>query len=695
MPSCYDPRVIIDRWNDADAKALSEPELLLYRSHLLGADLGVTNFGGGNTSAKLADVDPLSNERVTVLWVKGSGDDLGSMDLPGFAKLYQDKLVALESRFRGREHEDELVPYFDYCAFASSARAASIDTPLHALLPFAHVDHVHPDSVIAIAAARHSESITREVFGGELGWLPWQRPGFDLGLRLRDAVRAHPNIRGLILAGHGLVTWGDTSRACYRNTIATIRRAEAWLSERIRKVPAYGGERVAPRPADERCAIASELMPVLRGHLSSAQRKVGHFTDDAEILEFVGASRFEELAAIGTSCPDHFLRTKIRPLVLPADPSVTKASTAETIARYRSDYQSYYERCRRPGSPPMRDASPVVLLMPSVGMFTFAKDKAAARIAAEFYGNAIRVMRGASAVDEYLGLPEQEAFDIEYWSLEEAKLRRQPAPKPLAGRVALITGGAGGIGRAIAERLLADDACVVLLDNDEDALARTGDELALKFGKDRTRATQCDVTDESNVARAFAFAAREYGGIDIVVSNAGIASASPFEQTTIKTWRRNMDVLGTGYFLVGREAARLLKAQGMGGSIVFIASKNALAASSGAAAYSTAKAAELHLARCMALELAPDGIRVNAVNPDAVLQGSRIWSSNWRAERARAYGIDPSELEKFYRERSLLKQNVTPEDVAEAVHFFASDRSAKSTGNILNVDAGNAAAFTR
>jgi rhamnulose-1-phosphate aldolase/alcohol dehydrogenase len=692
---CYDPRVTVDRWNDADAKALSEPELLLYRSHLLGADLGVTNFGGGNTSAKLSDVDPLNNARVTVLWVKGSGDDLGSMDLSGFAKLYQDKLVALESRFRGREHEDELVPYFDYCAFAGSTRAASIDTPLHALLPFPHVDHVHPDSVIAIAASHHSEALTRQVFGGELGWLPWQRPGFDLGLRLRDAVHANPRTRGVVLAGHGLITWGDTSKACYQNTIETIRRAEAWLTERIGTAPAYGGERLSSRSADARDAIASELMPVLRGLLSSTQRKVGHFTDDAQVLEFVGGQRFEELANLGTSCPDHFLRTKIRPLILPADPAVAKSSAAEAISRYRDEYQAYYERCRRPDSPPMRDANPVVILMPSVGMFTFAKDKSTARIAAEFYCNAIRVMRGASAIDEYLGLPEQEAFDIEYWALEEAKLRRQPAPKPLAGRIALITGGAGGIGRAIAERLLADDACVVLLDNDTDALARTADELAPKFGKDRTRVTRCDVTDEASVVRAFAFTVREYGGVDIVISNAGIASAAPFDQTTIETWRRNMDVLGTGYFLVGREAAKILKAQGTGGSIVFIASKNALVASSGAAAYSTAKAAELHLARCMALDLAGDGIRVNAVNPDAVLQGSRIWSSSWRAERARAYGIAPSELEEYYRRRSLLQQNVTPEDVAEAVHFFASDRSAKSTGNILNVDAGNAAAFTR
>ena len=629
------------------------------------------------------------------MWVKGSGGDLGSMDLSGFAKLYQDKVVALESRFRGREHEDEMVPLFDYCAFAGSARAASIDTPLHAFLPFAHIDHVHPDSVIAIAAARHSEALTREVFGGELGWIPWQRPGFDLGLRLRDAVRANPKIRGVVLAGHGLITWGDTSKACYRNTIDTIRRAEGWLAERIGTTPAFGGARVASRSAEDRRAIAAELMPMLRGHLSGAQRKVGHFADNAQVLEFVGGQRFEELAGLGTSCPDHFLRTKIRPLVLPADPAVAMAGAAETIARYRRDYQAYYERCRRSDSPPMRDANPVVLLMPSVGMFTFAKDKATARIASEFYCNAIGVMRGASGADEYLGLPEQEAFDIEYWALEEAKLRRQPAPKPLAGRVAIVTGGAGGIGGAIAERLLADDACIVLLDNDEAALERAGAEFARKFGKDRTRATRCDVTDEASVARAFAFAAREYGGVDIVVSNAGIASAAPFDQTTLETWRRNMDVLGTGYFLIGREAARTMKAQGIGGSIVFVASKNALVASAGAAAYSTAKAAELHLARCMALELAPDGIRVNTVNPDAVLQGSRIWSGSWRAERARAYGIDPSELEKFYRERSLLKKNVTPADVAEAVHFFASDRSAKSTGNILNVDAGNAAAFTR
>ncbi len=654
----------------------------------------MTNFGGGNTSAKVTMDDPLTGERVTVLWVKGSGGDLGSMEMSGFARLYQEKLLALENRYRGREHDDEMSAYLEYCAFPGNTRAASIDTPLHAFLPFSHVDHVHPDAVIAIAASRHSEAITREVFGGELGWLRWQRPGFDLGLRLRDLVRANPGIRGAVLAGHGLITWGETSKTCYQNTIESIRRADGWIAERVGAGP-FGGERFRPRDAYERGTIATNLMPILRGLLSVEERKIGHFSDDSEVLEFVGAKRLEELASIGTSCPDHFLRTKIRPLILPADPAAAKATAAETIAHYRTEYQAYYERCRRSDSPPMRDANPVVILMPSVGMFTFAKDKATARIAAEFYTNSIRVMRGASSADEYIGLPEQEAFDVEYWTLEEAKLRRQPAPKLLAGRVAIVTGGAGGIGRSIAERLLADDACVALLDLDGDALLRTRDELAKRFGTDRIRAVRCDVTDEAQVTHAFALAARDYGGVDIVVSNAGIASAAPLEETTLELWHRNLDVLATGYFLVGREAARMLKAQGMGGSVVFVASKNALVASPGAAAYSAAKAAELHLARCMALELAPDGIRVNVVNPDAVLQGSRIWSGSWRAERARAYGIDPSELEKFYRERSLLKKNVTPEDVAEAVHFFASDRSAKSTGNILNVDAGNAAAFTR
>jgi rhamnulose-1-phosphate aldolase/alcohol dehydrogenase len=687
--------VLSDRWDDARAHGLAEPELLLYRSHLLGADLAITNFGGGNTSAKISMPDPLTGESVPVLWVKGSGGDLGSMDLGDFATLYQDKLVGLERVYRGRAHEDEMVARLEYCAFAGDPRAPSIDTPLHAFLPFTHVDHVHPDSIIAIAAAGDGARITREVFDGQLGWLPWQRPGFDLGLRLRDLVRGNERLRGVILAGHGLVTWGTTSKECYRNTLQTIRAAGTWLQERTRAVEAFGGKRVAPCADAARSEIASRLMPLLRGKLSRQQRKVGHFSDDEQVLEYVNSARVAELAKLGTPCPDHFLRTKIKPLLLSDDPAVVAERSGELIARYETDYTNYYNRCRRADSPPMRDPAPVVLLMPAIGVFTFAADKAGARIAAEFYHNAVRVMRGASAISEYAGLSEQDAFDIEYWALEDAKLRRRPAPKPLAGRIAIVTGGAGGIGRAVAARLLADDACVALIDLDATALDDARDVLGARFGSERVCAIRCDVTDERGVASAFAAVAREYGGADIVVSNAGIASAAPIETTSLEVWNRNQSVLATGYFLVAREAARLLKAQGVGGSLVFVGSKNALAASAGASAYNTAKAAELHLARSLALELAPDGIRVNSVNPDAVLQGSRIWSGSWRSERAAAYQIDERELERFYRERSLLKQSVLPEDVAEAVHFFASDRSAKSTGNILNVDAGNAAAFPR
>ena len=493
----------------------------------------------------------------------------------------------------------------------------------------------------------------------------------------------------------GLFTWGETSKACYARTLSVVRRAEDWIAERARAATVFGGIAHAARPPEERRAIAAALLPRLRGRLAANATKVGHFRDDDDVLEFVGSARLPELAALGTSCPDHFLRTKIRPLILPPDPERAAAELDGALDRYRADYEAYYARCRREDSPPMRDPSPVVLLMPGVGMYTFAKDKATARIAAEFYVNAIHVMRGASMLDEYIGLAEQEAFDIEYWRLEEAKLRRQPAPKALAGRVALVTDGGGGIGRAAADRLLDDDACVVLLDIDAAALEAAATALRDRHGADRVRTAACDVTDESSVARAFDDAVVAFGGLDVVVSNAGLASSAPIEETTLEIWNRNLEVLTTGYFLVAREAAGRLKRQGLGGSIVFVGSKNALVASPKAAAYCTAKASELHLARCLAVELAPDKVRVNVVNPDAVLRGSRIWSGAWRAERAAAYGVDAAELETYYRDRSLLKESVYPEDVAEAVHFFASDRSGKSTGNILNVDAGNLAAFPR
>ena len=684
-----------DRWSDSDAAALTPEELLLYRSNLLGSDLTVTNFGGGNTSAKLGETDPLSGEPVKVLWVKGSGGDLCSMKLDGFSTLYLTKLLGLEKLYRGLDHEDEMVDYLPHCTFNLNPRAASIDTPLHGYLPFAHVDHVHPDAVIALAASSGGTAATREIWNGEVGWLPWKRPGFDLGLRLRDYVAANPRLKGVILAGHGIINWGDTSKACYQNTIQLIAQAAEYLNARLKKRPAFGGQRIAALPVNGRLEVASRLMPKLRGLMAGSKPKIGHFSDDAEALEFAGSVDFTRLASIGTSCPDHFLRIKIVPLTLDPAKIHEDAYLEGAIANYREGYAAYYRRCARPDDPKMRDSNPVVVLLPGVGRMTFAGDKTTARLASEFYGNAINVMRGAESIGNYMGLAEQEAFNIEYWALEEAKLQRMPKPKPLAGKIALVTGGAGGIGSATALRLLADGACVMLVDRDAATAAEVGTGLAGRFGKDVVRHFVCDVTDENQVQAAFDFCAREFGGLDILVANAGIASSAPIEETTVALWRKNHDVLAEGYFLTARAAFPLMKAN-KGGSIVFIGSKNGVAAATNASAYASAKAAALHLARCLALEGAPAGIRVNVVNPDAVIKGSKIWDGAWRKERAGAYGIDPGEeLEAYYRNRSMLKQAVLPGDVAEAVYFFASDVSSKSTGNMLNVDAGNAQAFVR
>jgi rhamnulose-1-phosphate aldolase/alcohol dehydrogenase len=696
------------RWDEAYAAKLSPAELLLYRSNLLGSDKRITNFGGGNTSAKIRQQDPLTGELVDVLWVKGSGGDLGTLKLDGFATLYMEKFRSLEKFFEpGTDNDAVMVPLYAHSAFNLNPRAASIDTPLHGLIDRAHVDHMHPDAVIAIAASADSRRLTEEIFGGEIGWLPWIRPGYELGLKLRELTRENPHLKGAVLEAHGLFTWADTSRACYDNTLDIINRATAWLARKSAGQRPFGPS-IAPALApDRRREIAASIMPVIRGVISAdvrddagAHPKVGHFDDSGAVLDFVGGEKLGALAALGTSCPDHFLRTKIWPLVLPFDPareSVEQlaARVKPAIEAYREKYAGYYQRCRRADSPPIRDANPVVYLVPGVGMITFAADKATARIAGEFYVNAINVMRGAASVSTYRGLPEQEAFDIEYWLLEEAKLQRNPKPKPLAGRVALITGGAGGIGLATARRLVDEGACVMICDIDKDALAEAEAELRKKYGDDVIASSWLDVTREEAVVAGFRDSAWRFGGVDICVSNAGIASASPVEDTTLALWQRNMDILSTGYFLVARQSFQLFKTQGIGGSIVFIGSKNALAASPGAAAYCTAKAAELHLARCLALEGAPFGIRVNVVNPDAVLRGSRIWQGEWATQRAAQNKTSVDNLESVYRERSLLKRSVYPEDVAEAVAFFASERSAKSTGNIVNVDAGNAGAFTR
>jgi rhamnulose-1-phosphate aldolase/alcohol dehydrogenase len=697
---------IESRWDEAHAAKLSPAELLLYRSNLLGGDKRITNFGGGNTSAKLQEKDPLTGQDVKVLWVKGSGGDLGTMKLDGFSTLYMEKFLSLEKFYKDKNSDSTLVPLYAHSAFNLNPRAASIDTPLHGLIDRAHVDHMHPDALIAIAASADSKKLTEEIFGGEIGWLPWIRPGYELGLKLRELTQKNPKLKGAVLEAHGLFTWADTSKVCYENTLDIINRASAWLTERSRGKRPFGAVTTAALTIDRRREIAASVMPAIRGEISRAADglapllKVGHFDDSETVLDFVGGEKLNALAALGTSCPDHFLRTKIWPLVLPFDPG--KDSVADLAARvkpaieeYRKRYAGYYDRCKRPGSPQMRDANPVVYLVPGVGMMTFAADKSTARIAGEFYVNAINVMRGAASVSTYRGLPEQEAFDIEYWDLEEAKLQRMPKPKALAGRVALITGAAGGIGLATARRLMDEGACVVLCDIDREALATAETDLRKQYGADVVASSLMDVTREDAVAASFLDSAWKFGGVDICISNAGIASASPVEDTTLAVWQKNMDILSTGYFLIARQAFRLLKSQGIGGSIVFIGSKNALAASPGAAAYCTAKAAELHLARCLALEGAPLGIRVNVVNPDAVLRGSRIWQGEWATQRAAQNKTSVDNLESVYRERSLLKRSVYPEDVAEAVAFFASERSAKSTGNIVNVDAGNAGAFTR
>ncbi len=691
---------LVSLWDESKAATMSEPEKLLYRSNLLGSDKRVTNYGGGNTSAKVFQKDPLSGEEVEVLWVKGSGGDVGSIKMDGFSTLYMDKLRALKGMYRGLEFEDEMVGYLPHCTFNLNPRAASIDTPLHAYVPKAHVDHMHPDAIIAIAASKDSKAMTQEIFGDSIGWLPWKKPGYELGLWLEKFCLDNPDAKGVVLESHGLFTWDDDAKTCYELTLDIINKAIAYFEEKTADIPSFGGAIHESLPADERAAVAAQLMPAIRGFVSGQQHMVGNFVDSDTVLEFVNAKDMRALAALGTSCPDHFLRTKICPLVVDFDPAknnideVLEGLEAQ-IATYREGYGAYYDRCKHDDSPALRDPNAVVYLIPGVGMITFAKDRATARISGEFYVNAINVMRGADAVSEYCGLPEQEAFDIEYWLLEEAKLQRMPKPKSLAGQVALVTGGAGGIGSATAARYLSEGACVMLADINEESLTATQNQLVSQFGADVVRSVIMNVTDEDAVAAAYAKTAVEFGGVDILVSNAGIASSAPIEETTLALWNKNMDILSTGYFLVSREAFKMMRVQQMGGSVVFVASKNGLAASPNAAAYCTAKASEIHLARCLALEGAEAGIRVNVVNPDAVLRGSKIWEGDWLDQRAGTYGTDKEGLEEMYRQRSMLKRSVLPEDIAEAAYFFASDKSAKSTGNIVNVDAGNVQAFTR
>ena len=696
----YQEQPLQSNWNNSHVARLSPPELLVYRSNLLGIDKRITNYGGGNTSSKTVEKDPLTGQEVKVLWVKGSGGDMGTITLEGFASLYMDKLQALKKLYRGQDHEDEMVGYLPHCAFNLNPRAASIDTPLHAYIPRACVDHMHPDAIIAIATAADGPKLTEEIFGDEIGWLPWRRPGYELGLWLETFCRDNPNAKGVILGSHGLFTWADDAKTCYETTLVTINRATAWLAVKTKTCKPFGGARYTPLEPAKRKKIVAALLPALRGLISTQTLKIAHFDDSDAVLTFVSARGMPPLARLGTSCPDHFLRTKTRPLVIDFDPQkpdlpATLAGLAGALDDYRADYHAYYNRCKHADSPTTRDANPVVYLIPGVGLVTFAHDKTTARIASEFYINAINVIAGASGISRYQGLPEQEAFNIEYWLLEEAKLQRLPAPKSLAGRIALITGASGGIGAATARQLLREGACVVLTDIDTQSLQDIEKALIKDHGPDRIRAVVMDITSEKSIDAGFHKTILAFGGIDILVSCAGVVSGDAIEKTSLESWNRNMAILSTGYFLGARATFRLLEKQGMGGSIIFVASKNGLAASPNASAYATAKASEIHLARCLALEGGSRGIRVNVVNPDAVLHSSKMWNAQRRQERAKTYGKKSHELEAHYRDRSLLKRSVFPEDIAKAIYFLASDDSSKSTGNIINVDAGNAQSFPR
>ncbi|HEU4555723.1 MAG TPA: bifunctional aldolase/short-chain dehydrogenase [Chitinophaga sp.] len=692
-------------WDEAKAASMAGDEvaLLIYRSNLLGADLRLTNYGGGNTSCKVMATDPLTGKQTEVMWVKGSGGDLGTLKKSGLAALYVDRLRALENIYRGIEHEDEMVELFNHCIFDLSSKAPSIDTPLHGFLPFKHIDHLHPDAAIAIAAAKDGKKITQELFNGTIGWVEWQRPGFDLGLKLRQCLNENPGIRGIMLGSHGLFTWGDTAYESYINTLEVIERCAAYLEENYgKKGPVFGGARIQSAPAATRQEQASLLAPVLRGLCSGYTRMVGHFTDDERVLQFINSNDLDRLAPMGTSCPDHFLRTKISPLVLNlqaaddlSDVAKLKEKLVPQFEAYRKMYADYYNTCRHPNSPAMRDANPVVILYPGIGMFTFAKDKQTARVAAEFYINAINVMKGAEAISAYTSLPRQEAFNIEYWLLEEAKLQRMPKPKPLSGRIALITGSAGGIGKAIAKKFADEGACVVINDNDAGRLENAKADFGKGYSSDVFTTAVLDVTSGADIRNAFKTAALAFGGVDLVVNCAGLSISKPIEEHTEKDWDLLYDVLVKGQFLVTQAGVEIMRKQDIGGDVLNIVSKNALMSGPNNAGYGSAKAAQLHLSRLNAAELGKDHIRVNVVNPDAVIADSKIWEGAWAEGRAKAYGIKVEELPGFYAKRTLLNEVILPEDIANACFAFVGGLLNKSTGNVLNVDGGVATAFVR
>ena len=689
---------------------------LIARSNRLGADPRNTNYAGGNTSAKGSATDPVTGEPAELLWVKGSGGDLGTLTPDGLAMLRLDRLRALTGVYPGEDREDEMVAAFDFCLHGKGGAAPSIDTAMHGLVGAAHVDHLHPDAGIALATAADGEALTRACFGDRVAWLPWRRPGFQLGLEIAEVYRTRPDAIGVILGGHGITAWGATSAECEANSLEIIRAAQAFLDRTgdghafSRKV-----EEFTALPKSERMNRAAELAPFVRGLASTDHRQVGHFTDGEVVLDFLASEQHPELAALGTSCPDHFLRTKIRPMVLDLPPTAPLEAVIERLgelhATYRKDYKLYYERFATASSPAMRGADPAIVLVPGVGMFSFGADKQTARVAGEFYVNAINVMRGAESVSRYAPIPESEKFRIEYWELEEAKLRRRPKPKRLAGRVALVTGGGSGIGRAAALRLAAEGACVVVADKDSAAAEVVAEEIGgagpgggrgvQRAGPPGSRpgdaavAVGVDVTDEDGIAGAFCTAALAFGGVDLVVNNAGLSISKPLLETTAADWDLQHDVMARGSFLVSRQAARVMISQRMGGDIIYICSKNAVFAGPNNVGYGAAKADQAHQVRLLAAELGEHGIRVNGINPDGVVRGSGIFAGGWGANRAAVYGVPESELGAFYAQRTLLKREVLPEHVASAVVAITAGELSLTTGLLVPVDAGVAAAFLR
>jgi len=687
-------------WDQKKADALGDDQvaLFLYRSNILGADLRITNYGGGNTSCKTIEKDPLTNEDVEVMWVKGSGGDIGTLNRAGIAGLYTSRLRDLKKVYKGLHDEDRMVGLFNHCIYDLDSKAPSIDTPLHSLLPFAHIDHLHPDALIAVAAAENSEQVTKEIWGDTMGWVPWQKPGFDLGLQLEKCLADNPGIRGIVLGSHGLFTWGDTSYESYMNSLEVIEMASEFIEKKIKENgEVFGGQKVESLPADKRQEKAAQIMPLLRGLCSSEKGMIGHFSDTDVVLKYINSNDLERLAPMGTSCPDHFLRTKIQPLVLSldknedlSDTDAVRAKLEPAFEAYRQEYVDYYNTCKKENSPAIRDANPVIIIYPGIGMFSFAKNKQTTRVANEFYTNAINVMRGAEAITAYTSLPRQEAFDIEYWLLEEAKLQRMPKEQPLSRKVAFVTGAGGGIGKAIADKLAAEGANVVLTDINEESLK----EANATYKRDVSTYAICDVTSTASIEAAYNKACVEFGGVDIVVHSAGLAISKALEDTTDKDWNILQSILVKGQFDLAKQSAAIMRKQGLGGNYISIASKNGLVAGPNNVAYGTAKAAQQHMVRLLAAELGKDKIRVNTVNPDGVIVGSKIWEGAWAEGRAKANGITVEELPAFYAKRNLLNEIIRPEDIANGVFSLVGILD-KSTGNIINVDGGMANAFVR